>query len=495
MPWTSSKEGTLPSLKNKSQEAREIFARVANAALAKGQSEEESIYAGLAAVSAQERKRLRDIKKDQIGSTSKTNQNALPAHLAAVLGVCTQEVQKAAVEPLNEPQRYPIKQAFLGKNALVSDPNRSLTSASWDNFGRLILQFDDGKQIITDRIPVEERIEQSIGVSVNPVFDYLRFNTEANVDQLLPGWLSWNSFEDCLNIQHSDGSTLQVGLENYIEVINNTGSTLANGAVVKFSGVALNEIPECSALTASPDFAPLLLIGVLTNELVNGQRGRATVLGKVRQLNTTGSTVGETWLQGDLLWAHPTIAGAFTRVKPSAPNPAISVAAVLKVDSTQGVILVRPTIFPRLYYAKYRSLVSQLPALANTPYSVIFGTTDIQSGIEILNSRQIKVQQSGLYSFDFRLQLTSSNSSQKNVYVWARKNGTDVPDSCTKVTLVGNGVSTVASWNYVYSMAQGDYFELMFAADDVAISIDAPAPTAFCPATPSAEIKVTQIDL
>jgi hypothetical protein len=278
-------------------------------------------------------------------------------------------------------------------------------------------------------------------------------------------------------------------------VINNTGSTLANGAVVQFAGVNLQEIPECSALMASPSFTPLFLIGVLTNELVDGQRGRATVLGKVRNLNTTGSTVGEVWQQGDLLWGHPTIAGAFTKVKPSAPNPAISVAAVLKVDSTEGVILVRPTIFPRLFYAKYKSNQTQTPALANTPYAVTFNVTEIQSGISLVDSSKITCSQSGLYSFDFRLQVTSTNSSQKNIYVWARKNGTDVPDSATKVSISGNGSELAPSWSFVYTMQTGDYFQLMYAVDNTALLINAPTQTAFCPSTPSAEIKVTQIDL
>lgn len=466
MPWTSSKEGTLPSLKNKSLEYREIFARVANAALDKGQTEEEAIQAGLAAAAANERRKARSVQKEKAVE--------VPAHLRAIF------------------EAEPNIQKEIEKAEKTS---KDIVSAKWDNKGRLTLTFSDGSRIVTDPVPVSENIEQHIGISVNPVFDYLRFNTEANLPELLPGWLSWNSFEDCLDIKHSDGSTLQVGLENHIEVINNTGNTLPNGSVVQFSGVDLQEIPECSPLVASPSFTPLLIIGVLTNELQDGQRGRATVLGKVRQLNTTGSTVSEVWQQGDLLWAHPTIAGEFTKVKPSAPNPAISVAAVLKVGVTDGVILVRPTIFPRLFYAKYLSNQNQQPALINTPYPVTFNITDIESGVSIIDNSKITVASSGLYSFDFRLQVTSTNSSSKNIYIWARKNGIDVPDSATKITLTGNAVETAPSWNFVYTMQAGDYFQLMYATDDTAIVISAPIPMTFCPGTPSAVIKVNQLDL
>ena len=41
----------------------------------------------------------------------------------------------------------------------------------------------------------------------------------------------------------------------------------------------------------------------------------------------------------------------------------------------------------------------------------------------------------------------------------------------------------------------GDWFELMWATDNVAMHIDAPAATAFCPATPSTILTVTQVSL
>lgn len=472
MPWTASVEGTLPSLKNKSKEAREIFARVANAALAKGQTEEEAIYAGLAVVAAHERKKEREVKKE-----------FKPIAKAEVV---------APITPTNT--RNVISQAFLPKNAITPDPDRSLVASSWDNNGRLILQFDDGKKIITDPVPVSENIEQFISVSTDPFFDFIKFETEANVD-LIPGMLAWNKAEDCLDIQHEDGSTLQVGLEQHMQVMNDTGETLPNGSLVQFSGVSLEENPEVSLLTASPGFTPLYTVGILTNSIEDGGLGRATVFGKVRQLNTTGSSVGETWLQGDLLWAHPTVAGGLTNVKPAAPYPAISIAAVLKVHATEGVILVRPTIFPRMYYANYKSLVAQTAVAPNTPYAVKFETTDIQSGVSILDQTKIKPAQSGLYSFDFRLQLTSGNSSAKNIYIWASKNGTAIPNSTTKVSISGSSTELVASWNFVYTMQNSDYFELMYAVDDTALVINSPVTPAFCPTIPSAIIKVNQVDL
>lgn len=476
MPWSATH--SIPALSHKTEEVKKLFAEVANDALGKGKSEKDAIAAGLAAVRNHEIKNK--VKKS-------LEEPKVPAHVKAVM-----EVAKAS-EQKEEPR---IRQAFLGKNALTPDSSRSLVSASWDDFGRLILQFDDGQKITTSKIPIVEKLEQTVNVAVNPVFDYLQFNIDDNTphEELLPGSLHWNKFEDCLDILHEDGSILQTGLENYIRVKNDLGYTLTNGTVVMFNGVNLDENPEVIPIAALPAIDPLYLIGVLTNDIPDGTTGRATVLGKVRDLNTTGSDVGETWLQGDLLWVHPTSVGKLTRVRPSAPNPAISVAVVLKVGTTDGMILVKPTIFPRLFYGKFSSYLTQTPTLANTPYPVSFENKEFESGVRLIDSTKMVCDHAGLYSFDFRLQLAATNSSNKNVYIWIRRNGVDIPNTTSVVTVSGNS-NHVASWNFVQPMVIGDYMELMYAASDTSVSINSPAPTAFCPAAPSAVIKVNQFNL
>ena len=64
-----------------------------------------------------------------------------------------------------------------------------------------------------------------------------------------------------------------------------------------------------------------------------------------------------------------------------------------------------------------------------------------------------------------------------------------------KVTIVGNNVATVLSCVHNVSMDAGDKVKHMWAASDVAVRLDAPAPTAFAPTTPSVIIDVTQAAL
>lgn len=487
MPWTISNPPA--AIKNKTKQAIEAGVKAGNDALARGQTDEEAVLAAVLAARNYEKKH-----------TVNKEVKPIPLHLQVVLDAAKERLKQATShEDASKQGMY--QQDLENVSKAVLEPSRTIVDADFDSQERLVIKFDDGSTITTRPIPRTQKVEQQVTVVAPKVVDYLIFDTKANIplSDRQPGMLTWNELEDCLDVSQADGSTVQLGLEHYVEIYNDNAYPLQNGDVVSFVGVANNELVKANLLTASPTFTPLLLIGVMTNTVLPGHKGRATVFGKIRNLNTTGAMYGEVWQQGDLLWAHPTMAGAMTKVRPSAPNPSISIAVVLKVSSTDGLILVRPTIFPRLFYGKYLSNQTQQPLLANTAYAVTFNNAEIQSGVVIEDQKRLRLNQAGLYSFDLRLQVTSTNSSNKNIFIWARVNGVDVNNSATKIsvlgTLLGNDVEISPSWNFVYSMKQDDYFELMYACTDTNILINAPTSTTFCPSTPSAVIKVTQIDL
>lgn len=329
------------------------------------------------------------------------------------------------------------------------------------------------------------------------VLDYLALNTNGPGEVPLPGTLSWNPSEDCLNVTQNDGSTLQVGLENYILVHNHTGSNLYNGDVVKFSGVdtSVPDLPLCALMTADYAAQPLYLIGVLTNDIPIGQTGRATILGRVHDLNTTGSDVGEIWNVGDILWVHPTLPGKLTKTKPTLPQVAISVAAVVKSGVTDGTLLVRPSIWPRLLYGVFSNTTNHTASATNTAYPIDLDTINITSGFNLVSNSHITTVESGLYNFNVSIQMSSTNSSSKNIYFWVRKNGTDIPYSTRSVTVDGNNTQATFNCNWPISMNAGQYVQLMWAVSDTTIRLDAPSSTAFAPATPSVLVSITQAAL
>ena len=323
--------------------------------------------------------------------------------------------------------------------------------------------------------------------------NYIGFNLAAG-HSVTEGEVAWNALNKTLDIGHPAGVVQQVGQELYIQATNQTGSTITNGTSVGFAGVNGEQIPEIAPYLADGAQPTLLYIGVATQDIPAGGRGFITILGRVSDINTTGAPVSETWAEGDLLWAHPTLAGRLTKVKPTAPNNVISVAAVLSVGSTDGKILVRPTISPMEYYGEFSKTTSQSPALVNTEYVLTFDNTKISNGVVIgTPTSRIVAPESGLYDVYCDVQITSSSSSAKSVWVWFKKNGVTVPNSARLVSVdINNGYINLTISEF-FLMDVNDYIEVAFASDSTAVAVSPVAATAFAPAAPAAVLTMIQV--
>jgi hypothetical protein len=308
------------------------------------------------------------------------------------------------------------------------------------------------------------------------------------------GELSYNAAEDTFNLTHLNDVTQQIGFETFMRCRNNTGSTIPNGSVVGFAGV--NGEINVSPYIANGSIPELYFVGVTTFEMVDQAVGAVTVYGKVRGLNTTGSTVSQTWVAGDILYASATTAGRFTKVRPTAPDVVVSVAAVLTVSSTVGEIMVRPTIPIGLDYGTFISSTDQTLSAINTATAVTYTATEISNGVTLgTPASRIVASQAGYYHVDISAQLASTNASSKSVYIWLEKNGTNLPDTTRAISLTGTGTYFPFSATYDVSLEANQYVRVMWAADDTNVSLDAFAATAFHPAGPAIIVTVTQQQL
>ena len=300
--------------------------------------------------------------------------------------------------------------------------------------------------------------------------------------------LVWNRVDQTVDLGLDYGVIQQIGQEIYARVGNTTGVTIPNGTVVGFAGATANALLVAPYL-ADGSNPTLYILGVMTHDLPDsGEKGYCTTWGFVRDVDTSAFS------PGDVLYASPTVAGAFTNVKPTAPNNVIPLAACIVSDATAGIIFVRPTVEQMKYYGVFTKTTDQSPAAINTEYLLTFDNTQISNGVVIGGTTsRIIVPQSGLYQFDATVQLTSGNSSSKNVWVWFKKNGTSITNSARLVTTdINNGYVPIALSETV-SLAASDYIEMAFAASDTAVTVDTVAATAFAPGAPAVVLSVTQI--
>lgn len=317
---------------------------------------------------------------------------------------------------------------------------------------------------------------------------WLKFDSTPESVPTDMGILAWNPTDQTMNLEMDYGVTQQIGQETYARVGNTTGVTIPNGTVVGFAGATANALLVAPYL-ADGSSPSLYILGVMTHDLPDsGEKGYCTTWGFVRDLDTSAFSAG------DILYASPTVAGAFTNVKPTAPNNVIPIAACVISDATNGVIFVRPTITQMQYYGVFNKTTDQTPALTNTEYLLTFDSAQISNGVVIgTPTSRIVVPESGLYKFDANVQLTSGNSSAKNIWLWFKKNGTAIANSARLVTSdINNGYIPIALTETV-SLAANDYVELAFAADDTNVTVDNVAATAFAPAAPAIILAVSQI--
>jgi hypothetical protein len=313
-----------------------------------------------------------------------------------------------------------------------------------------------------------------------------------NVDY---GQLSWNIAEETVDIAMGDGVTQQVGFETYMRVKNNTGSQIDNGTVVGFVGV--NSEITVAPYLANSSANELYFVGVTTRDMPDQDVGPVTLYGKVRGLDTTGPGA-ETWSVGDILYASPTAAGLLTNIRPTAPNAVIAVAAVLSVDAADGEIMVRPTIPIGLDYGSFDATVDQTLAATDTATPVLLTNTLVSNGVTLSaspNNSRLNVAEAGYYQIDAVLQLTSGNASDKNVYFWLRKNGSNVAETTRAITVNVNGGFSPIALNYTITLAANDYVEIYWAANNTNVTLDALAASAFAPAAPSVLVNMSQLQL
>lgn len=170
---------------------------------------------------------------------------------------------------------------------------------------------------------------------------YVQFDTAAAAPTAVAGRLYWDNADGAktLSLVMADTDVVQqIGEEQFYRV--KASSAITNGQVVMKTG----SVGNSGALTAAPATGLLPtetdhVLGLATQNISTGNFGYITYFGVVRGINTTGGA--ETWVDGQVLYYNPAVAGGLTKNKPSIPNAIVIVGIVINAASN-GSIFVRP---------------------------------------------------------------------------------------------------------------------------------------------------------
>jgi len=148
------------------------------------------------------------------------------------------------------------------------------------------------------------------------------------------------------------------------------------------------------------------------------------------------------------------------------------------------------------YYLSAYHTASLTASVQNTPFSMSFNTTDFSNGITIGGPirNQIQITNAGIYDIQFSAQVDKTSGTTVSSYIWLAKNGEDVPDSNTQITLAGGQADAqVAAWNFYVSASAGDYYELRYGATLTNFRIHYNTSSVVGPTVPSVILTVGRI--
>lgn len=155
--------------------------------------------------------------------------------------------------------------------------------------------------------------------------------------------VQWNRDDGTMDVGLYGGSVLQVGQETMFYSKNTSGSLIANGTPVMFTGTVGASGKLTFGLAVADGSVPAdYMMGVTTQDIDDNAFGYVTAFGLVRGFNTTGAPYGEVWADGDLLYFDPATPGTWTNIQPAAPNINVPVAVVINAGGGgSGSIFVR----------------------------------------------------------------------------------------------------------------------------------------------------------
>ena len=193
-----------------------------------------------------------------------------------------------------------------------------------------VTNFSSGNVAITGGSLANVTISNGTVDGANP---YLNFSNGASVT-VAAGRLWYNGETGSWNAGMGGGAvTQQIGEEIYVY---GKASATISGETILQAVYKTGTVGASSVIQFAPTVAGITdlgaIIGVATENIATNGFGRITNFGVVRGINTSGSTYGETWADGDDIWYNP-VTGGLTKTKPVAPNIKIQIGTIINAGS------------------------------------------------------------------------------------------------------------------------------------------------------------------
>jgi hypothetical protein len=202
-----------------------------------------------------------------------------------------------------------------------------------------------------------------------------------------------------------------------------------------------------------------------------------------------------TFVEGSLNVSGSTTLSGSLYIQSGSTLPAATGSSVLTWNPTTGQVSQSPIatlISSSFSVGAFNSTITQSGSAA-VSQSMTFNNTDISNGITLNGGgTQLTIANTGTYNIQFSAQLLAGTGAD-TIWIWLKKNGTNVSNTGTKLVLANNEAS-VAAWNFVVTATATDYFELAWQSLDGHATLLTEVASGNYPAIPSVIVTVTQVE-
>jgi len=152
------------------------------------------------------------------------------------------------------------------------------------------------------------------------------------------------------------------------------------------------------------------------------------------------------------------------------------------------------------YWGSFWDTTNQTAATTTSSYVVTLNSADPDNdGVTVVSGSRITPTTPGNYNISVSVQLTNTAVQAHDATFWFRKNGTDIADSASRVTVPSThgGVNghLIFYVDLALRLQAGDYIEIAWAVDNTAVSLETIAAGAspVYPQSPSVLLSVVQV--
>ena len=139
-------------------------------------------------------------------------------------------------------------------------------------------------------------------------------------------------------------------------------------------------------------------------------------------------------------------------------------------------------------YGQFASLRDQTATSASVAYAAEFDSSSaFNAGITVASSTNITMAAAGVYECSFSAQVDNTDSNDHDITFWYAVNGVDVANTGSRVTVpkAADGGKVVFEFNFQEQLTAGQYIQVKYAVENVALKLDYTAASSPYPGIPS----------